>query len=552
MYQVSTQSVHMTIIACAFLYPGCLSGIAAAQRYLDIHPNAKIAILEKDADIGGVFSRRRIHDGFWTEWTIGLSEFSDLPMKSPPEQDCRHGFYKAEYTTQYLEEYVSRVDETGRTLRERMSFGLDVQSIKEVGGRWRILCTDSHGDTEAYVAEKLMVASGLTSLPDMPDLVGKEEFGGPIVHSGDFGEHGPDILASETVKKITVISGGKSSDDMVYAAVKAGKYVSWAIRTTGTGAPFFALGKGRGGYKNAFEAAHTRMVASMNLSIFNAKNWWTTFSHGTSAGIALLKRMMAAVDVGMRKEADYKGRKSEKGFEKMEYDAPSLSPNFITLEGDGTIQSDAILCGTGWKPSLQFFDSQLLIALGLPHLPSSEPAATTKKWTRLTQDADKHICGTYPMLANPPPHPHKPSTTTPYRLYQGMAPLHNRSILFLNHVSTGNKIFVADVQAMWAAAYFSDGITLPSLVEMEKSVALWTAFSRRRYLSAGELGNNIAFESVTYANRLLEELGVSGRGKGQRRDLFEPFSPRDLGRAWREYREKGGENMGLNFEYQIV
>lgn len=122
--------------------------------------------------------------------------------------------------------------------------------------------------------------------------------------------------------------------------------------------------------------------------------------------------------------------------------------------------------------------------------------------------------------------------------------MHNPSILFLNHVSTGNKIFVADVQAMWAAAYFSNEITLPSPAEMEKSVALWTVFSRRRYLSAGELGNNIAFESVTYADRLLEELGVRGCGKGWWRDMFEPFSPRDLGRAWTEYRGRVEENMG--------
>ena len=34
-----------------------LSGIIAAQRYLDVHPNDDIIILEKDEDIGGVFSR---------------------------------------------------------------------------------------------------------------------------------------------------------------------------------------------------------------------------------------------------------------------------------------------------------------------------------------------------------------------------------------------------------------------------------------------------------------------------------------------------------------
>lgn len=36
-----------------------LSGIVAAQRFLDVHPEMNLIILEKDCDIGGMFSKRK-------------------------------------------------------------------------------------------------------------------------------------------------------------------------------------------------------------------------------------------------------------------------------------------------------------------------------------------------------------------------------------------------------------------------------------------------------------------------------------------------------------
>lgn len=55
-------------------------------------------------------------------------------------------------------------------------------------------------------------------------------FGGPVLHSRDFGAEEDNILQSETIRMITIVGGGKSSVDMRYEAVKAEKEVSWIIR----------------------------------------------------------------------------------------------------------------------------------------------------------------------------------------------------------------------------------------------------------------------------------------------------------------------------------
>lgn len=99
-------------------------------------------------------------------------------------------------------------------------------------------------------------------------------------------------------------------------------------------------------------------------------------------------------------------------------------------------------------------------------------------------------------------------------------------------------MLVAEAQAMWAVAYFDKQITLPKRANMEKSIASWVAFSRRRYLSNGELGNAINFESITYTNTLLDQMGLLAHRKGWWKQWMEPFRPIDLGKAWSEYLQK--------------
>lgn len=213
----------------------------------------------------------------------------------------------------------------------------------------------------------------------------------------------------------------------------------------------------------------------------------------------------------------------------------TLEKDLVRLKSGEELPCDAIVCGTGWKPSLQFFDNEQLSDLGLPVPLEHEPPEIMRHWKTLCDAADEDIHSRFPLLAHPPDHPHHEPETTTCRLYQGMAPLNDKSILFMNHVNTGNKILVAEAQALWSVAHFDEHIALPSREVMERRVATWVAFSRRRYLSSGVLGNGINFESVTYADALLEEMGLAAHKKGWWRHWFEPFGPGDLGKAWGEY-----------------
>ena len=273
---------------------------------MEVHPDCRLTLLEKDTCLGGVWNSRRAYEGFWTQWTVGTAEFSDIPMPRPPEGDTYYDFFKAKYTTQYLEDYVDKRTFAGRTLRERIQFGSQVHSVVKVDGKWVVLTRDKTGDTYTFHATKLIVASGLTSRQYVPNLPGAKKLDRPIIHQENFGQSS--ILSSPDVRHVTVLGGAKSSADMVYASVKAGKKVSWIIRKTGTGPAFFASPKGKGPYKNAFELGSIRVASTLSPSFLTPESWWTRFLHGTNLGRKIVHGIWTGVNDEIRPPENIKHR----------------------------------------------------------------------------------------------------------------------------------------------------------------------------------------------------------------------------------------------------
>lgn len=515
-----------------------LSGIIAAQRLLHVHPETRLASLERDYCIGGVWSERRNYPRFWTQWTHGIAEFSDMPMDRPLADDCMHDLFRAKYTTKYLEHYVDKMSHAGQTLRERIQFNTDVQSIKKVVGQRQLLCVDSISKSQRLMsALRLMIANGQSSVLNMPDFPGKEHFRGKIIHSIDFGQS--DVVQNESIQNVAVIGAGKSAADMVYEAVKSGKTVSWIIRKTGNGslgAAAFAPVDLPTPYKNGVEASQARIMASLQPCYLVSQEswWWSWLLHSTNLGSKLVTKVFSALDNTVRKYAGYRERESDKGFEQLEYDnyiiwqngtaggchfadfwplvaervyvhradVKRLGGNELVLDDEnGThIPCDAVLCGTGWKNGLQMFDIDTLIKLGLPYPKDREPQEEAEKWEKLVSKADEQVLKRFVMLRNPPEHYHKYETRTPYRLYHTIALVHDDSILFMNYVVAGAKFFAAEAQAIWAVAYWDKAFPLPSVEEREADIAHMIAWNKRRYLSNGELGHFAAFDSVPYVD----------------------------------------------------
>lgn len=237
-------------------------------------------------------------------------------MVRPPEEDLYFEFFKAKHTTKYLESYVDTHSYAGRTIRERIQFSIEVKSVLRSGSQWTVTAKERTGEAQyTFKTPKLMVASGMTSIPSMPSLPGRENFHGQVLHHDDFGAS--NVLTAPEVKTITILGAGKSSADMAYEAVKAGKKVAWILKATDTTGPgFFMSPKGVGPYKNAFEIGMTRVAATFTPSFMNGLNWWTKLLHSTTYGVKLMTSFWGSVDSDARKGGHF-DRDNQNGFGKL-------------------------------------------------------------------------------------------------------------------------------------------------------------------------------------------------------------------------------------------
>ncbi|KAL8748809.1 MAG: hypothetical protein Q9184_007077 [Pyrenodesmia sp. 2 TL-2023] len=483
-----------------------ISGIAAAKFYLDVHPHCKLVILEKDRSVGGVWNSQRVYDTFYTQSPLGTWEYSDMPMQEPPKEDMYEASFKAKYTSHYLETYIDRCVHAGRTLRERIEYNFKVHKITKVDGEWTISGQDKTGETRMLKSPKLIVASGLTSVPNMPILPGQERFRNPIIHQKDFGKS--EVLSSSTLKHITVLGAAKSAADLVYDCVEAGKAVTWIIRRAGTGPGVFVLSPSRKSASAAYSIGTLRILATLTPSLLNGDSWCNRLLQRSWIGRKVLTNTWKKLDKDIVAEGRFDNRGDEakkNGFPKLKPHTPfiwqnqgaglinrpafwdtvaknvqiyhedieTLDTGVIRLKDGEEIPADAILCGTGWIPSLGFFDNDQLAKLGLPQPIGSYSPEQAEMWKQLEEEADRTVLDRFPILAKPPDHYREPITTTPYRLYNNIAPLLDRSVAVVGHVLIANYFHLSECQAIWATAYLDGKVNMPPLEERKKDVALF-------------------------------------------------------------------------------
>ncbi|KAL8947214.1 MAG: hypothetical protein Q9222_006480 [Ikaeria aurantiellina] len=567
---MNTQPLDLVVVGAG------ISGIAAAKFYLDIHPNCNLVLLEKDGYVGGVWNSTRVFDSFFTQSPLGVWEFSDLPMSKPPDEDIYNETFRAKYTFQYLEKYIDYYKYAGRSIRDRILFSFDVLRITKTGNTWNIAGKDKSGLYTSIQSHKIIIASGLTSVASMPTLPGRESFGKPILHQKDFGQS--TVLSDPDVQNITVLGGAKSAADMVYDCVIAGKTVTWVIRGIGTGPGFFVSTETGPSPRTIYSLSTMRIMSSLSPSIFNADSWWNRFLQRTRFGRKQLRKFWDGVDKSVVESPKFDDRGEDakrRGFHNLKpvtpifwqnqaaglinrpdfwdtiagkvnvyrQDIDMLDQGTIRLQNGEIIHADAILCGTGWVPSLSFFDKDLAAEMGIPQPVNTYPQEKAEKWNRLEKAADQEVLDRFPLLADPPEHYHTLVTHTPYRLYSGIAPLEDNSIAFVGHVLIANYFRVSECQAIWATAFLDGKIKLPSLEERQKDVAIFLAWCRRRYLSNGDRGHWMSAEQTGYTDRLFHQVGLSSHRRFWLWDSFAPSSNKDLFRVRAEYIKKHGRDV---------
>lgn len=236
-----------------------------------------------------------------------MTSFSDVALEVPQNAPKLQDTFEAKYVTRYLEKYVDSHVYNGRSLQSRIRLNAEVRMVEKVGSGW-ILQVDGVVP-QSLRCIKLAVASGLTSSPNMPNFPRSHDWMAPILHRRDFGVQSKAVLAaSSAYKNITVLGGGKSAADMIYASIKAGKSVNWIVRKTGEGPGIFMNPAANGRYRNNAEAGATQNATVLNPSGFRPMLEWAQVLHQSVSERENLDSKLFAADRRYKAWANYRGR----------------------------------------------------------------------------------------------------------------------------------------------------------------------------------------------------------------------------------------------------
>ena len=490
---------------------------------------------------------------------------------------------------QYLCDYADHFK-----VREHIRLDVRVEHAECLGSDgWRITTRDRSLQKDSMIlAKKLVIATGLTSKPSVPQFRGREHYEGLFMHAKDMAAQDSQLIKA---RSIVVLGGGKSSYDACYSYASRGIKVHMIVRESGYGPVLVAQP-----YATPFKIWLEKLVFTRFLTWLNPCSWSTSdgFSlvqhlfHGTIIGRFLvflfwailrddawslnrydehpetrkLKPRTSPFWIGntlsiMNYPTDFFDLVRTGQIQVHVSDVSHLSPHNVHLASGEAIRADAIVCCTGWEsqPSITFLPKGIEESLGLPcNLPPGEADA------ELCRRADAEILKRFPMLLAQPVanvastssagtsrmQPHRP-----WRLFRFIVPpafATTRTVAFAGELGVLSKTMVAQTQAIWIAAFLEGDLDLAQLVEkrckdtlggtsMESKVQWDTMVNTQfcKWKSPAGYGSrfpDLAFETLPYVDLLLGDLGLLVQRKGGLlKECFRPYGPEDYKGLIAEY-----------------
>ena len=244
-------------------------GLTAAKTYLTLEPKTNLTIIDFDDSVGGVWAKKRIYPNLVAQVPHGLFNYPDRPM--PKEGETNHNLVTGYMIQNYLEKFAEDHD-----LLRRIRFNTWVETAERCPRGWRLKI----GENEFLEATKLIVSTGLTSVPNVPSFA-IEKDSMPVIHSRGIAASVP-FFGSDDVQGVCVVGAAKSAYDAVYLLCSMGKRVTWIIRPDGAG-PMPIMPAEVGGI-NTISLGSTRLMNYLSPSILNSDGAVASFFYRTALG----------------------------------------------------------------------------------------------------------------------------------------------------------------------------------------------------------------------------------------------------------------------------
>ncbi|KAJ5918463.1 hypothetical protein N7466_010455 [Penicillium verhagenii] len=562
----SVENVDVAIIGAGWY------GLVAARTYLRLCPNVNLVVIDSDSTVGGVWSEDRLYPNLVAQVNLGLFNYTDTPMPSIGVTG------EKQVTGRMIHDYLQRYAED-HNLLPHIRFNTFVTQVNRdhSSGGWLLTLRDS---SEIIKTAKLLVAPGVTSIPNMPDIPGIEPDTArvPVVHSMDLGRSFSDLENPE-IKKVIVVGAAKSAYDAVYLLLTMGKEVTWVIRENGAG-PLAILPSTLLGIWTSIGVASTRLMTGLSPSILNTDGYlywifqkhhfgrwltgrfWDTvamlsdFHAGYYKGdhVASLRPEIgnksifwANSGLGVVTLPDFWSTIHKGKVRVVRENLKSIDRNALLLQSNERVPTDFIVMCTGWGDHFALFDAETKRDIGLPTQTKPKDLKVEQspdRWQQADQDADAAVNLKLPFLEHPPALRNPGNLQRPqkkWRLYRRAVPLElaekgDRSLVILGQIHTVQTPLVAEFQSFWAILYLLGRVTLPDSETMVREIAEWNAWTRKRYLSQGQKFPYSLYDFLPYIDTLCKDLGINSRRKSNPlAEIFSPYRPEDFNGFIDEY-----------------
>ncbi|KAH7229924.1 putative dimethylaniline monooxygenase [Fusarium oxysporum] len=540
-------------------------GLGASKAYIETHPDEKVAILEANDSVGGTWSANRLYPGLKSNNMIGTYEFPDFPMSKDiygvEENDHIPGKTLHKYLTDYARKHG---------VLERTQFNSTVSQVEQTSeDGWKLTVASPQGERQIG-AKRIVVATGLTSTPNMPYFEGSESFGKPLFHAKEFCSRADEVKG---VKNAIVVGGAKSAYDVAYAMVDAGAQVDLIVKPETNGPVWIAPR-----WVTPVKARIDKTLTVRFMTWFAPCPWGhedgfgaiRRFLHGTAFGRMIVRAFWRSMGNDVLNQINYDNHPETKklkpwydvfwigsglsilNFNKDFFDlvrdgrirvhidnVKRLEPGQVLLESGKRLKADSMICSTGWKKeSLVKFSNLGEHAFGLPYGP--------KEQAQLNSEFDARVKKHFPQLKQQPklrspPRPY----AEPLRNYRFIVPpafLGKRNIAFAGMISSVTTAVCASMQGVWISAYFDNKLVRESKSQEDitNEVMMHTQWGKWRYPAGyGASLPDFVFEGVPYVDMLLKDLGIRNRRKPSfYAELTSPYTPQDYNGVMDEYKER--------------
>ena len=561
-----------------------------AKTYHEAYPDATIRIYDSASSIGGVWAKERLYPGLKTNNKIGSYEFSDFPM-----DPGKYGLQKEQHIPGLaVHQYLCNAAEYFDILK-LIRLGTKVESASRNDDRsWTISLYTNQSNAELsepqqITANKLVVATGLTSEPFIPYVKGQEQFQSPMLHSRDLKDRADELAAAQNV---VVVGGNKSAWDVCYSVAQTGRKAHMVLRPSGGGPSWVWPLRLRPFNTSLSALSSTRFFTLFDPWPFDDSSVFEQirhFLHGWAIGRWITMRFWDLLgkcihrqnrydesfntkklapwyslfwmgnSLGVHNYAESWFNLARQGNINVHIaNIDSLSEKTVNLSNGRIDDVHVLVCCTGWKaePPIKFMPAELLNTLGIPGSLPLPPELSGKARDYILHERSFLEAGPTRQSVGKLETPDistKSGQAGPYRLYRYVVPAHSefmvdRNVAFLGMHLSVHAVMVAQIQALWITAFFENQI--PHLMdsdirqhEVELDAAIHVEYQKlRRPRGAGGHGAgfpDLVFDSVPYIDTLLRDLQMNPRRKrGILEEIFKPYRLTDYRGLVQQWRQK--------------